>query len=187
VWEECTSPQKGLRLFAILPHTTFRARSPITRGHVVALGEVTLEVPVADYEVIVERGLEYTRVHRRIAVREGSETRVNLSPRRWVNLKERGWWSADFHVHRPIEDILSLIQAEDLNLAVVFTMWNKRNLWDGRLPPADPILRADSVHMATLMNAEDERGGGAWMFHNLKQPLQLGACRVGGFPQGSSS
>jgi len=89
-------------------------------------------------------------------------------------MKERGWWSADFHVHRPIEDILSLIQAEDLNLAVVFTMWNKRNLWDGRLPPADPILRADSVHMATLMNAEDERGGGAWMFHNLKQPLQLG-------------
>ena len=48
---------------------------------------------------------------------------------------------------------------------------------------ADPVVRADSEHIATLMNEEDERGGGAWMMHNLKKPIDLsGADRW--YPQG---
>jgi hypothetical protein len=82
-----------------------------------------------------------------------------------------------------MEDAPALVEAEQLNLAVVFTMWNKRNLWENRSLPADPVLRAGPRLLATVMNAEDERGGGAWMLHNLKRPLALG---VDGrwYPQG---
>jgi hypothetical protein len=73
--------------------------------------------------------------------------------------------------------------AEDLNLGVFLTMWNKTNLWEGREVPEDPTVRADSTHLGTLMNAEDERGGGAWMMHNLKRPLALSAGELW-YPQG---
>lgn len=156
---------------------------PFYTGHFVARGEATLEAPPGEYLVIAERGLEFTRIQKQVTLRAGPETRVEVAPRRWVNMNRQGWWSADFHVHRPIEDALALVQAEELNLAVVFTMWNKRNLWENRSAPADPVLQAGPRHLATVMNAEDERGGGAWMLHNLKRPLALG---VEGrwFPQG---
>jgi hypothetical protein len=95
----------------------------------------------------------------------------------------KGWWSGDFHVHRPPEDAKTLLMAEDLNFAVFFTMWNEQNLWEGRELPADPVVRADPTHIATLMNAEDERGGGAWMMHNLKKPLPLREAEYW-YPQG---
>ncbi len=156
---------------------------PFYTGHFVARSQAVLEVPPGEYLLIAERGLEFTRVERRVTASEGTETRVELAPRRWVNMAHRGWWSADFHVHRPLEDALALVQAEELDLAVVFTMWNRRNLWETRNPPDDPVLRAGPRRLATVMNAEDERGGGAWMFHGLKRPLALG---VEGrwFPQG---
>lgn len=156
---------------------------PFYTGHFIARGEATVEVPPGEYLVIAERGLEHARVQKHVAARAGQETRVEVAPRRWVDMARQGWWSADFHVHRPVEDALALVQAEELNLAVVFTMWNKRNLWETRSLPADPLLRAGPRHLASVMNAEDERGGGAWMLHNLKRPPALG---VEGrwFPQG---
>jgi hypothetical protein len=39
-------------------------------------------------------------------------------------MRDLGWWSGDMHVHRPVEDSPSLSLAEDLNVNVVFTMWN---------------------------------------------------------------
>jgi hypothetical protein len=169
----------------IRDHTAhnFPGTKPYYTGHFVAHGDVTLEVPPGEYKVIAERGLEYTHVEDRVRVESGHESRVEVSPRRWINMNQQGWWSADFHVHRPIEDLPALMQAEDLNLAVAITMWTSRNLWDGRSPPSDPTLRIDARHFVTQMNAEDERGGGAWIFHNLKRTLPLdGQDRW--FPQG---
>jgi TolB protein len=161
----------------------FPGTKPYYTGHFVACGEVTLEVPVGEYTVIAERGLEYTRAQSRVAVRAGNEARVEVSPQRWVDMNQQGWWSADFHVHRPIDEVPALLQAEDVNLAAVITMWTARNLWQGRNPLPDPVLRVDPRHFATLMNAEDERGGGAWMLLNLKRTLLLGADGRW-FPQG---
>ncbi len=156
---------------------------PFYTGHFTARGEAILEVPAGEYVVIAERGLEFTHVEKKVAAQAGQEARVEVAPQRWVDMARRGWWSADFHVHRPMEDAPALVEAEQLNLAVVFTMWNKRNLWENRSLPADPVLRAGPGLLATVMNAEDERGGGAWMLHNLKRPLALG---VDGrwYPQG---
>jgi hypothetical protein len=144
--------------------------SPYWR-HFTSTGSATLELPPGRYTVIAEKGLEFQRVESTVDVL--ADHIMRLAPQRWVHMASKGWWSADFHIHRPPEQAELLLKAEDLNLGVFFTVWNDRNLWRDKEPPTDPTLRADAQHIATLMNAEDERGGGAWMLHNLKKPPSL--------------
>jgi hypothetical protein len=131
-----------------------------------------IDTTEGEHKIIVEHGLEYPRIERTVLVTStGSELKLQLKP--WIRARQRGWWSADLHVHRPPEHVEALALAEDLNLSVVFTMWNARNLWAGKQLPKDPIVRISPHHLATLMNAEDERGGGAWMLHQIPEPLPL--------------
>ena len=122
------------------------------------------------YTVIAEKGLEFDRIQSTVDLK--ADQTVHLAPQRWVHMASKGWWSGDFHIHRPPEVAQLLLRAEDLNLGVFFTMWNKQNYWKDKSLPADPTVRVDSEHIATLMNEEDERGGGAWMMHNLKKPIE---------------
>jgi hypothetical protein len=149
--------------------------------HFTSAGSAILELPVGRYTVIVEKGLEFERIESIVDLT--ADQTVRLAPQRWVHMASKGWWSADFHVHRPLEQATLLLKAEDLNLGVFLTMWNDINLWQGKGLPADPKLQADAQHIATVMNAEDERGGGAWMMHNLKKPLALGSAKYL-YPQG---
>ncbi len=66
-----------------------------------------------------------------------------------------------------------MLLTEDVNLAVNFTIWNKRSWWRDRPVPSDPVVRASARHLATLLNAEDERGGGAWCLNGLRKPIDL--------------
>lgn len=143
-------------------------------GHFTSTGTTVLALPAGRYMLIVEKGLEFQRLESIVDLK--SDQTVRLVPQRWAHMASKGWWSGDFHIHRPPEDKKMLLMAEDLNFGVFFTMWNEKNLWEGRELPSDPIVRADSQHIATLMNAEDERGGGAWMMHGLKKPLALGSA-----------
>jgi len=154
--------------------------SPYWR-HFTCSGTATVELPEGRYTVIAEKGLEFERLESIVDVRE--EHTVHLAPQRWVHMASKRWWSADFHVHRPPEQAELLLRAEDLNLGVFITMWNDRNLWEGKALPADPASQIDAQHIATWMNAEDERGGGAWMMHNLKQPIALASAKYW-YPQG---
>ena len=154
--------------------------SPYWR-HFTSPGTVTLELPPGRYTVIAEKGLEFERIESIVDVT--ADQTLRLAPQRWIHMASKGWWSADFHIHRPPEQAELLLKAEDLNLGVFFTMWNDTNLWEGKVPPADSRLRIDAKHVATLMNAEDERGGGAWMMHNLKKPLALATAKYW-YPQG---
>ncbi|MCI0535947.1 MAG: hypothetical protein L0Z50_12045 [Verrucomicrobiales bacterium] len=138
-------------------------------GAFVVEGECKLDLPAGRYTVIAEHGLEYDRVERAVDVPASVE--IQLKP--WVQMSKLGWWSGDMHVHRPVEHAAALAQADDLNVSIVFTMWNRRNLWADRPLPADPVVRVTGRHFYTLMNAEDERGGGAWMLHGLPRPLEL--------------
>ena len=148
---------------------------PWYRGSFAAQGKTVVEVPAGSYTVVAERGPEFGRLEETVTVSEEqpAELRVRLEP--WIRMNERGWWSADFHVHRPSEDAAKLVLAEDLNLGVVFTMWNKQDLWQDKEFPTQQEIAADPNHLITVLNAEDERGGGAWMFHGLRHKLDLAA------------
>jgi len=90
---------------------------------------------------------------------------------------KQGWWSGDIHVHRPPADAQKLVLAEDLNFCPDITQWpHRKNLevlsddvWG---PGASPITEVDPYHFVTLRNAEDERGGGAWIFLSLRHLLE---------------
>jgi hypothetical protein len=143
-------------------------------GSFVVSGESVIEVPPGPYTVIAERGTEYERIEQPVEVTDSSPVALVLAPKPWIRMNERGWWSGDFHVHRTPEDAEKLALAEDLNLSVVFTMWNKRDLFEGRALPENPVVKLDPRHLLTVANAEDERGGGAWMLHMIREKLGLG-------------
>ena len=106
--------------------------------------------------------------------------KVQVELQRLADLAKEGWWSGELHVHRPVAEVPLLMQAEDLHVAPVITWWHNRkinrNLWDGtgteRLP-ADPLVRFDGDRYDHLLGGEDEREGGALLYFNLRQPLDL--------------
>lgn len=141
-------------------------------GGFVARGLQTLELPAGDYRVVVERGPEYKRFDETIALGAQAVKR-EIRLERWIHMNELGFYSGDFHIHRPMYDVEALLLAEDLNLGVVLTMWNKRDAWERRDWPQNPIERIDDQHIYTVLNAEDERGGGAWMLHMLREKIDI--------------
>jgi len=149
--------------------------SPYLGSFVIKEAAVVKNVPPGRYQILAEHGLEYERVEREVEAREdGQPVQVEMQLRPWIRMRERGWWSGDMHVHRPIEETPLLLEAEDLNLGVVFTMWNRQNIWGaGALPRADWVRKTGEHHWMTVTNAEDERGGGAWMLHGLTASLGL--------------
>ena len=142
-------------------------------GSFVAKQPKPLEVPAGTYTIVVERGTEFSRYEEVIEIAEDEPKQLKLELKPWIRMNERGWWSADFHVHRDPADVPALVQAEDLNLAVVFTMWNQRDMWKSQPWPAADVREVTPGHIMTILNAEDERGGGAWMFHRLNKNLGL--------------
>jgi hypothetical protein len=146
---------------------------PFYAGSFVVEGGCSVDVPAGSYIVAAERGLEYERLEHEISV--GTEAvEIKLQPRRWINMRELSWWSADFHIHRDPEHVPLLARAEDLNLSVVFTIWNRRSYWSAERPPPKNAITSVAPHrLVSLMNAEDERGGGAWMLHGLPEPLDI--------------
>ncbi len=154
------------------------SRSPQSRGaeylgHFIARGPFTMELPAGTYTVTAEHGPEYEAAVGEIEVAEDSEASLTLPLVRWIDMSEIGFLSADFHVHRSREDVPTLLEAEDLDLAVVLTLWNKRDDLYGQWPQ-NPVVELPNGRYMTTANAEDERGGGAWMLHMLRERVELG-------------
>lgn len=150
---------------------------PYYLGSFVIQGACDVNVPPGRYRVIVEHGLEYTRVEKSVTVAAEGVTQVELPLRPWIRMWQRGWWSGDFHLHRPLADTQKLILAEDLNFCPVITQWPHRkdmqaltdDVWGAR---GSGQIAVDARHLITLRNAEDERGGGAWIFLSLPRLIE---------------
>ena len=153
-------------------------RLPFWHDHFVCPGVAQLDLSSGEYRYEIERGPEWTQASGKLAVSESGTQIVTNRLRRVANLAREGWWSGELHVHRPLADIELLMRAEDLHVAPVITWWNNRNLWTDRALPAKPLVRFDGDGLYHLMGGEDERGGGALLYFNLSQPLNIaGAAR----------
>ena len=142
-------------------------------GSFVFKGPELVTAPEGDYTIIAERGPEFDRFEETITLSDQQPLQLQIHLERWIDMEKRGWYSGDFHIHRPVEDVKKLALAEDLNLSVVFTMWNKASEWEGLPFPPKPQIELSPRHLITVLNAEDERGGGAWMLHNLRKKINL--------------
>jgi hypothetical protein len=143
-------------------------------GSFTADGQANLELPPGRYTVVAEHGLEYERIEKTIDVTADQPASVSVQLRPWIRMRDLGWYSGDMHVHRTPEEAPSLSLAEDLNILTVITMFAKSNYWQSKGGPVEPVRQVLPDHFVTLMNGEDERGGGAWILHNLRAPLPLG-------------
>lgn len=143
--------------------------------------------------VTIERGKEYFTLTKRIDLKPGENTR-RFKLRRWINMAERGWFSGDTHVHRTLEELPNVMQAEDLNVTFPLVYWvthayqaptsGNKNL-GGAIP--DSLIKLDDSHVIYPRNTEYEIFSvnkkrhtlGAIFFLNHKSVLKLGAPPIG--------
>ncbi|HLQ43566.1 MAG TPA: hypothetical protein VK137_02460, partial [Planctomycetaceae bacterium] len=80
------------------------------------------QLPPGKYTLTVERGKEYLTATQQIEVAD-TPVSITIKLKRWINMAERGWYSGDTHVHRPLAEMPNLVLAEDLNIAFPTTQW----------------------------------------------------------------
>jgi hypothetical protein len=149
------------------------AGQPFWHDHFVCSGRCTVSLAPGNYEFAIERGPEFRRKTGNVEVSNGSEQTLNVTLERIANLRDVGWYSADLHVHRPLEEIEQLMRAEDLDFAPVITWWNNRNIWKDKVSPDTVNRKFDGHRISTVMAGEDEREGGALLFFGLDSPLGI--------------
>jgi hypothetical protein len=119
-------------------------------------------LPPGEYTILVERGKEYLPGSRALKVRT-DEQLITVRLHRWINMEEKGWYSGDTHVHRPLSELPNLLLAEDLNVAFPLTSW----VTDAFTPPAKgrpdadrdapaEVIRVDPTHVIYPRNTEFE-------------------------------
>jgi hypothetical protein len=81
-----------------------------------------------DWRIGVRRGVEHEVIFEDIKISSGETVERTYPPRRWVDMRKRGWWSGDDHVHcRILSDtdarqLMAWVKAEDIHLANVVKM-----------------------------------------------------------------
>jgi TolB protein len=84
----------------------------------------TVDVPAGEVKITAARGIEYTPVEKKAAVRAGEVTRLSIELSRLVNMNQQGWYSGTDHVHMNYggnlhntpANMMFLGEAEDLNV-----------------------------------------------------------------------
>ena len=91
-------------------------------------GPVDMALAPGEWQIGVRRGVEHEAIFEDVTIRSGETVERTVRPRRWVDMRKRGWWSGDDHVHCRIlsdEDarrLMAWVQAEDIHLANVVKM-----------------------------------------------------------------
>lgn len=80
------------------------------------------EVPQGRYRLTVERGKEWLPSSREIQVGPDG-AKADLKMAAWIDMSDRGWYSGETHVHRPVSELPLLMRAEELNVTLPLTAW----------------------------------------------------------------
>jgi virulence-associated protein VagC len=156
------------------------------------------DLPPGKYTFMAERGKEYSGGIAAVTVPEtGDVPEVKLSLTPWIEMHKQHWYSGDTHVHRKLEDLPNLLDAEDLHVALPLTYW-VRGAYEspaqtpvGGHPEPKPIvvhsqLPHGAVRVIWPINTEYElftvkgksHPEGAVFVLNHKRPLQPAAPPV---------
>ncbi len=150
--------------------------------HFVTLGKFEVALPPGQYQLTVERGPEYRPWISSLALTEGQTLNKLVLLERWFTMNRLGWYSADLHNHRKVEEMPTLLLAEDLNLAPTLTDW----IWEDKpisSPPktAEAIRQVDTSHVFSVLDKEVERlewGPGAVDLLGLKSVIPFEGNRL---------
>lgn len=150
------------------------------------------DLPPGTYTVTIEHGPAYRPLTQELTLTPaGAEFEFKLQ--RWIDPGRRGWYSGDTHVHRTLEELPTVMLAEDLNVALPLVHW----VHDAFTPPGknpvrrenDPgrLIRVDDTHVIYPRNTEYEiftvgkqrHVLGAFFVLNHKTPFALGVPPLG--------
>ncbi len=91
-------------------------------------GPFDMAVPPGEYEIAIRRGAEHAAVFDTFAVESGGLVEKTYTPRRWIDMRKRGWYSGDHHVHcqilsdRDAWRLMQYVQAEDIHVSNIVKM-----------------------------------------------------------------
>ncbi len=152
-------------------------KAPFWKDHFVFDGEITLNLPRGNYTFEMERGAEYLDRSGYFTIEPFANDTKDIDMKRFVDMAKSGWYAGDLHVHRPLDQIELLMQAEDLHVAPVITWWNAKSNWTTAKPPEKLLVNFDGHRFYRVMAGEDERKGGALLFFNLDRPLDVATAK----------
>ena len=81
-----------------------------------------VSVEPGDYVLHVSRGQSWLP-HRQAITVVNSDVNVTVQLQQFVDPAAAGWYSGDTHLHRTIDELKTVILAEDLNVALPLTYW----------------------------------------------------------------
>ncbi len=120
------------------------------------------ELPPGEYALSIERGKEYLAESVRVTLGAGG-AQAKLALRRFADADSRGWWSGETHVHRPLEELPTLVLAEDLNVAFPLSYWvttaydpPKKGRAVVAQDPEPRLIEVDPTHVVWPRNTEYE-------------------------------
>jgi len=152
-----------------------------------------IELPPGRYSVTIERGKEYLPLTEAVDVSAGQAVERTFRVRRLFNMAERGWRSADCHVHTRLADLPAAQLADDVNVTFPITAWSKRSNEIPSAAPGDTVpqrgewIAIDDTHGYWNLNTEYEISRwedrplllGAFMILGHQRPFSLTAPPVG--------
>ncbi len=96
-------------------------------------GRSSIRLPAGTTAIRVFKGPEYKVGVETLKIRKGATVKHTVALKRWVNMPQKGWYSADDHVHipRPSPDsnapLSKMLQAEDINVGNLLQMGKVTN------------------------------------------------------------
>ncbi len=90
-------------------------------------GAFAVELRPGTYNLSLSKGNEYLQQQQELSLEPGDELAKTFRLERWINMPERGWFSADDHIHirrSPRENplLLTWIAAEDIHVGALLQM-----------------------------------------------------------------
>jgi len=155
----------------------FASRIGYSGRHFTTLGEpFSIDMPEGVARFVVERGKEYHRAEKRVMVTAGQTVETDIVLDRWIDMNERGWYSGDLHVHRPLGDLADLMLAEDLNVAAPQTVWGRKrepdlDAWLERAGDDGTITVGENRAFSVLGHEIERFSNSALLFHHTGKTL----------------
>lgn len=122
----------------------------------------TVDLPAGKYTITVERGKEYHPLTREVVV-AAQPVELPLRLQRWTDMAARGWYSGDTHVHRSLEELPTLMLAEDLNVTFPLLHWvteaftsPAKSAKSAEHDPGPKPIAVDKTHVIYPRNTEYE-------------------------------
>ncbi len=150
-------------------------------------GWFVMRIPAGEATLHVERGKEWLPLDKVVSIDQGRTNSIAVTLKRWVNLADEGWYSADMHVHFGHDNprvMSQLALADDVNIVPAFSLWlrGREKQWQKDWPPwgTDETIAVDNTHFLTRANLEIERIGrsagpggevGATFIYQLGKPV----------------